>query len=192
MADKTTKPRTGWRTFAGLGILALMLGHGAAAHAGKILEDEIEPDWIIGESGPHERPQDLALMLSVWPDTLGVGVWYGVPVLPNGFLKGLNDSFVLELGAVLGAYRSAYYWSGSHTTIYAISPSAGGRWNFHLTRNATVFATLKVGARFGSLVTELFDPGASLGALFRIRPDVALRLELGFPMGFSLGLSWGL
>ena len=151
-----------------------------------------DPDWTVREYGHHERPHDFTLGASLLPNTLALDIWYAVPVLPDGFIGSVNDSLDVEFGALVAMFRAAYFGNGATLTQYAVVPSGGVRWNFHLTRDWTPFASAKVGAVFGlkGYNPDWFSFGVSLGTFFRIRDDMLLRLELGFPSGLAVGLTF--
>lgn len=152
--------------------------------------------WTIEDNSRHNRPQELALTLSLWPDSLGASVWYAFPVAPDGFIRAINDSFAIEVGGTLAFVRAAN-WGGTGPTYYGLIPAVGGRWNFHLTRDWTAFSTLKLGVLFGLGAPGFYnndwvDVGFTLGALYRLQQSMQLRLELGYPFGLSVGLNFPL
>lgn len=187
--------------------LALWVGASQTAAAGsKTKSKEVSPSspgdgdtpdsiaWTIRDRSHHTRPQELALTLSLWPDSFGASVWYAIPVAHDGFIRDLNDSFDIEFGGTLGFYRVAS-WGAPGPTYYGLIPAVGGRWNFHLTRDWTTFATLKLGVIFGFGAPGFYnndwvDVGFTLGALYRLQESMQLRLELGYPFGMSVGLSF--
>jgi hypothetical protein len=155
----------------------------------KIIEPLDAVAWTIKDNTHHSRPQELALTISLWPDVLGVSGWYAYPIAPDGFIRDLNDSFALEVGATMAWWRSDYFGGAAYSVFM---PAFGGRWNFHLTRDWTTFAALKIALLFGisGYQPDYATAGFTLGALYRIQENMHLRLELGYPLGLNFGLSF--
>lgn len=82
---------------------------------------------------------------------LGVGGWYGIPIMPQGFIQPINDAFFIEFGAYLEHDRYSWGAFGYDCTVSwnRLSPLGGVRWNFYLTPDWTVFATTKMGYGIG-------------------------------------------
>lgn len=145
-------------------------------------------DLIIKDAGSTSRPMQVDVVASVsWWD-VGMGGWFAYPILPEGFIKPLNDSFCIEGGIV-----ATYFYGWGYYNFFAITPLAGVRWNFFLTEDWTVFATAKVGARIGfERHTSNFWGGGSVGGYWNFSDSMALRLEVGAPFGLQAGLSFNL
>lgn len=155
-------------------------------------DDEEKPiEWAIRDGRMQHRPQVLSVDLGIWPDTFSMGLLWASPVLPRGFIRHVNDSFDLEFGLLLGAMRSDWYWADG-TTSWQLWPAFGGRWNFFLTHNWSTFITVKLAARIGLSGPSpgWFDVLAGAGASYRIKERMHLRLELNYPQGAVVGLSF--
>ena len=140
----------------------------------------------------HSRPHNVSAALSLWPDIVGVNGWYDISVIPEGFIPDFNDSFDVEFGALVAFYRNAPYWSAAGSTAMGITPSAGVRWNFNLTQRTALFLAAKLGVRFGFGQYDWgwLDVGGSIGLLQHLSDGLNLRIELGYPVGLSIGLNW--
>jgi hypothetical protein len=111
-------------------------------------------------------------------------------ILDNGFIKAINNSVNIEASAMyhkdnielFGLIRSGIYYTG------------GLRWDFHVGRNWTVFASPDIGIfvpSADSFVTETsFAYGANAGGMWHMGRALALRLEYASIAGsYMLGLA---
>jgi hypothetical protein len=171
-------------------------------------------EWTISDRrAQHETKHlDITGLLSPFGTfRMGVGVWYSMPVMSEGFIPSINDSFDIEFGGVL----ERDHWSSTtlalgmtnvdySQTWYRASALGGVRWSFYLPRDWTVFATGKLGYGYGfgsstkcagtactyasypELSGLLVDFGA--GTYWKINSDWCLRLDLGV-FGAMVGVS---
>lgn len=156
-------------------------------------DDEVPVDWVVRDGRALHRPQMLSLDVGLWPDTVSLGAFWAAPVLPRGFIRHVNDSFDLEFGLMLGAMRSDWYWNRADaSTSWQLWPAFGVRWNFFLTHAWSTFITFKVAGRIGLSGPSpgWFDVFAGAGATYRIKERMHLRLELNYPQGAVVGLSF--
>lgn len=154
-------------------------------------DDEVPIDWVVRDGRSQKRPQVLSLDVGIWPDTLSLGAFWAAPILPRGFIRHVNDSFDLEFGFMLAAMRSDWVWNNGSTS-WQLWPAFGARWNFFLTHAWSTFITFKVAGRIGLSGPSpgWFDVFAGAGATYRIKERVHLRLELNYPQGAVVGLSF--
>lgn len=154
-------------------------------------DEEVPVDWIVKDGRLLRRPNVLSVDASIWPDRFTLGAFWAVPVLPRGFIRHVNDSFDLEFGLLLAALRGDWYWRGADTN-WELWPAFGARWNFFLTPRWTTFATFKVAVRIGlpGSQSNWFDVIAGAGASYRLAERAHLRLELNYPQGAVVGLSF--
>lgn len=171
--------RRSWFALALLGALALVP---SAAHAG---------DLIIRDSGKHERPATLDFTGGLW--VLGDTSWFGgaawlcLPIVPQGFIPPLNDTFNLEFGL-----WSFYYHPTRSNNYFGLTPAAGVRWDFHLAQQWTVFGSGKLGffVPFGSDAPRShLEPAFTVGALYKYSSKTFVRLETGNLGLFQAGVS---
>lgn len=118
---------------------------------------------------------------------LGVGGLAGIPIVAEGFIPTLNDSFHLEFGAFTHASFYEYGEDG-----FYLSPVAGVRWDFNILRSFTAFLALRGGisiplSRYSA--DAYFD--AALGGFWRFSDLMALRFEFGGGV-VGTGVSGGL
>ena len=152
-----------------------------------------EVAWTLTDRSSHRRPAALTLQLALNTEILGVVAWYAWPALHEGLLPGVNDAVFVELGGFAAGYQAGGPGGNAgNAAVLALGLAAGGRWDFYLTEALSTFVTLKVGfivpARaFGA--SPIF-PTVGLGVAYRLLPSLALRLDLGYPLGLSLGASF--
>jgi hypothetical protein len=176
-----------------------------AVSAVPLRESQAAPAWTITDKTPHtQRPTklDFVGLLGFYGDVrFGVGGWYSIPLVPNGFIPALNESFHLEAGAVF-EYSYGSYFGGCDYTYAAIIPMGGVRWDFYIVKEWTVFAKAKAGVSFEFADNEcsgfknkhggaFFQTDLGAGAYWNFAKDMALRLEWGYPwvnVGISMNL----
>ena len=165
---------------------------------------EAKPNWNIKDSSVHEsRSNKLDIVGHVQmlgSFNTGVGVWYSIPVVPDGFIPVLNDSFVIEFGGFLTYWDDLTY--GCDDNYFRISPLGGVRWDFMLTPEWTVFAVSKVGYHISTGRSVDCAPGytgaraqrngltgeGGVGAYWNFSDGMGMRLEAG-PFGVNAGIS---
>lgn len=137
----------------------------------------------------------------------GVGAWYSIPVVPDGFIKPWNDGFFVEFGGMLDYWRdSTDFVAGNCTqSWWRATPMGGVRWDFYLTDEWTVFGKGKAGYSIGfndsydcngfegsnsdriDSSAVAFDFGG--GAYWHFDEGMSLRMESGVHSLFAIGLS---
>lgn len=153
---------------------------------------ESETHWIIKSDAHHKRPMQLSAAVG-FPEYYGAGVmaWYTLPIVHDGFIRHLNDSFDLEFGLMYGVF----FWGLGLYDVppMALTPLVAARWNFFLTNDWTVFAMVKLGVRIGLNYPDFtrFTGGVIVGGQYRLTDNMSLRLETGYPYT-SVGLAWDL
>jgi len=139
----------------------------------------------IKDTGKHSRPRQLDIVANggiVGYSHIGLGGWFGIPVLPDGLIEPLNDALFVEFGGFIEHYSWSsfcdYAWN-------RITPMGGARWNFYLTPEWTVFATAKAGYGIG------FGDSVECGGFYNYSDssDVAYT-EIAVDMG--VGAYWNL
>ncbi len=107
---------------------------------------------------------------------LGIAGIFGLPLVPDGFIPSLNESFHLELGAFTNfGFRGAPFGD-----IVIFTPAAGVRWDFHIVKEFTAFAAIRSGVGFGiSNSGTIFYFDGLVGGFWRFSQAVAVRFEVG-------------
>ncbi len=122
--------------------------------------------------------------------SVGLGVRFYIPIVKEGFLPMLNDSFGIEFGAD----PSIVFGGFGYNTGFGIAIPVEARWNFHLFPRLEVYA--KLGAGIGVLVVSPsvyvgFVPVANVGVLFKLNETLFLRAEVGYPaVKVGLGIAF--
>jgi hypothetical protein len=126
---------------------------------------------------------------------LGIGASYFHPLVPDGFVPNLNDSFNLEAGVY-----ATFAAGGGFTAWLAVPVTVA--WALHFTPQIAGY--LKLGAalnfafgywasywaaRGGSFIGGL--PIGGVGVMVKLSPSMLLRIEAGYPW-FSVGLGFPL
>jgi hypothetical protein len=110
----------------------------------------------------------------------GVGARFYLPIVANGFIPSLNDSFGIEFGA-----DANFYFGGYGGTSYGFAIPVEARWNFHLLPKVEAYG--KLGFALGFYIPAFgnlsFYPYAiaQVGIMYMITPTIALRAEVGYP-----------
>ena len=148
---------------------------------------EVKP--IIRDNQSVERSLRADFLGSVGDHIVGGAGWFVMPVLHDGFLPGINDSFDVELGGYV-----AWYFKGEGSYVF-LEPAAGVKWNFHVLNELTLY----VGARTGIVIglgADIFEPdgGGILGLYWHLGQGVDLRYEGAYGHvgrgGAQLGVSF--
>ncbi|MHB8420729.1 MAG: hypothetical protein ACYDCL_21865 [Myxococcales bacterium] len=133
-------------------------------------------------------PQTRSDQLSLWAGLpfaygfgLDVGVRFSLPLVQNGFIPKLNNSFDLEFGGDLAWYPG--YFDTSLVIPYG---EATVRWTFYLIPKLAVYA--KTGLGLGYIITSYAGYGFSdlylsvpfsLGVMYWVTKKLVLRAEAG-------------
>jgi len=147
---------------------------------------EIEPHLILGH--PF-RPGDAG----------GPGVRFSIPIVDNGFIKKINNSVAIGFGLDYFAWgyrtwrrRGGYWGNYGRDTVWL---PVVMQWNFYLHEKWSVFgepglaARLNESGRRGGV--DYIDPFVFFaGGRFHFTKDITLTMRLGFPVGFSVGVSF--
>lgn len=112
--------------------------------------------------------------------TFNLGGRFYLPLVKEGFLPMLNDSFGVEFGADLFVGLPGF---GYGSVGFGMQIPAEVRWNFHL------FPKLEVYAKLGAALGVLFTPVVwvtpilivNVGALFKLNETFYVRAEVGSP-----------
>jgi hypothetical protein len=210
-----TKEKTYVKTTAALLGVALAVGslaYAEGAHAEMILKDRSH----------HARHSRIDPTTYIHPLhgrlNVGFGAWVYLPIVPDGFIPSLNDTFAIEVGGLADYHATSRLNvaldSEYVSTWWSFSPLGGVRWDFHLTDSFTVFGTVKGGFRIelphhvrdrnGNMVVEdnvtyrnqtyipHFDGDFGVGAYFHLGRSFALRLDLGYRNLIAVGVSFAL
>jgi hypothetical protein len=204
-------PRRKATAIAASVVACLATAQSAQAHDEPAIRERRTPIAYRFELEPH-------LLAGTEPPGLGAGSGFGMGgrasfvILPDGFLKNVNDSVAIGAGVDVGRYYGSLAFGGyrdqclhyengpAGTQVCTEVTSNGGRytyvylpvvmqWNFWLTSRWSVFgepglAVYFVGDRDAGVI-----PSGYLGGRFRIAEGVTLTGRIGYP-SLSLGVSF--
>jgi hypothetical protein len=156
--------------------------------------------WIVDDPTPRERPQRIDVLAGGSPfgstPYSSVAGMFVIPIVPEGFIPNVNDTFNLEFGAYLD-YHS-YSNLGIDYRWLQLAPVGGARWDVHLTDKWTVFAMAKFGTSIPLNKNEdakdvsLFVVDTGIGALWHISNMGSLRLQSSVHAPLAVGWSFPL
>jgi hypothetical protein len=166
------------------------------------LDSSFRGPGSLADASPQRRHPMLSLFLGFPAGYFGyggvpfsIGGRYLQPILHDGFVPSLNDSFSVEFGADLYALGHLRYFGA------AIGIPVEAMWALHFSEKLSGY--LKLGAsielRFlgewcwGGICNGFVGAGivAQLGVMYRISDALTLRAEIGYP-GLKVGLGFPL
>jgi hypothetical protein len=155
----------------------------------------------IKDSSSHQRPFALGVLAYVpWFQGIGIGVStaFEIPIMHDGFIPRLNDSFSIEPSfgfAYLDHYGDV---EGDYALLFR--PAVGAKWSFHLLESLRVYALLSFGySRVNHYLApsavpdrvhdDLFYGDFGAGVEWTFAAHCALRAEVA-PQGLRSGISF--
>lgn len=145
---------------------------------------------LLDASDQGKRPMMISAFLGL-PYYYGIGVGFGgrfyIPILHNGFISTVNDSFGIEFGADFSFHP---YFGGS---FFNLDVPVEARWNFHVFEKLEVYAKAGLGlslifGNYGPYLGYYTGPVGVLprfvgnvGLLYHLNKNVSLRAEVGYP-----------
>jgi len=167
------------------------------------LDPSFRRPGALMDASPQRRPNMLAVFVgfpySYWGwggVPLGVSGRYYLPLLHDGFIPTVNDSFGLDVGAdVLLVFGPG---------VFFVDVPAELMWALHFTPDVTGYMKLGVALELGFSGTTTcwgnqcitgfrpwVEPVGALGVIIKLNQQLQLRLEGGYPWG-KIGLNWEL
>jgi hypothetical protein len=170
--------------------IALLLSITLATLLGLASDVAAQAEWVIAQPSDEIRLTDLSIG-SVFDGGEGFGVTpgfqMGIPLVNAGLIPAINDSLFLEPGLLVSVRIRKH-----DADLVWVVPELGPRWNFHLTPNWDVFASLKLGWAIGK-EGDLWLRGTA-GSLWWFVPSWSLRAEFAYGAvvgaGGYLGLAY--
>lgn len=161
---------------------------------------ELEPHLVVGPAlGPGPGAGS----------GLGIGARASIPVSPDGFIDGLNDSVAIGFGLDVLRYGGATNGlfgecvhrepgpGGTSVCTQVVTPGAPGtylsipvvmQWNFWLTQQWSTFVEPGIDLFFGHRHSGI-SPSIAFGGRLRLNEVFALTLRIGAPTS-SFGLAF--
>jgi hypothetical protein len=167
-----------------------------------IYELEIEPHLVLGTAPPGPG----------YGSGVGVGVRGSVVIVPEGFIRNVNDSIAVGFGLDLGHYTGAWDLRGyrdqclhyepgpNGTSICTEVTSNGGtynylflpvvmQWNFWFTRRFSAFGEPGVDVYYLGNHGLSVSPAAYIGGRVKLAEGITLTGRLGYPT-VAVGVSF--
>lgn len=196
---------------AALVVGSSLLSQDAAAYDQVVIRDgrapmtyelELEPHLVLGTAPPGPG----------YGSGVGIGVRGSVVMLPEGFLRNVNDSIAIGFGLDLGHYTGAWDLQGyrdqclhyepgpNGTSICTEVTSNGGtynylfvpvvmQWNFWFTRRFSAFGEPGVDLYYLGSHGVNVSPAAYLGGRVKLAEGITLTGRIGYPT-LAIGVSF--
>lgn len=142
----------------------------------------------ITDNSPKRRPESASVLAYVpWYHGLGFGLTgrFEIPVVHNGFIRSLNNSFSIEPS--FGVDWSHWGPNGASYDVVDITPAVYGVWTFYISREFNAYGGLGLGFNVGivsgthpdTFTGDYFYWDPVVGIHYKVSRDIALRAEAG-------------
>lgn len=133
---------------------------------------------------------------ATWWGSFGAGLRFEIPIVPDGFIAGVDDELALSPG-----FELLFIHAGAQASQAAPITLMTVQWSFWLSEMWSVFA--EVGGalifanwgpvhhrhRFYDGHTDVgFTPVFNIGGRLHLSPTIALLMRVGWPMGGEFGV----
>jgi hypothetical protein len=156
------------------------------------------------DRSPQRRSQMLSVFLGIpvgyygyyggFP--FGLGGRYLIPILHDGFIPSVNDSFNIEFGVDFSGVLGAYFYP-------VLSIPVEVMWQFHFTQKFSAYAKIGVALEFNFVsycssnvnvpCRGVVTPGfvGNIGLMYKFSEKISFRAEAGYPwlkvgLGFDM------
>ena len=175
-----------WRSLLCILTIASLIVFAIPAAADETEPPPAEPDVSdYSDSGFGMDLSAYGLIGFAWNPGIGMGIQFGYPIVPNGFIPNpkYRDALHIE-----GGFDIAYYWwtygpVNIHQTYF--NPLVGVRYTVYVLETFAPFATVKLGAAApvaekGVNDSVAFFVSGTVGFLWDFAAHWSLRGELGW------------
>ena len=179
--------------FAALTAVAVLSSLPAFAQSNANPSGPPEQSGGLMDKSTHTYNPSITLWGFVPFNGIGAGARLTLPLIANGFIQDINDSFELELG--VDAAFGAIGLGGGPVTLVDIPIE--GRWTFHFTPSFLAYVKLGVGSVIylsiysGVTPYAVFYVEGAIGAQYDFSKNFGVRIEggshslhLGIVLGF--------
>jgi hypothetical protein len=152
-------------------------------------------EGTIKDTSEHRRPMALSAMAFVpWWYGIGIGasLAFEIPIVHNGFIPGINDSFSIEpsFSFAWTTWRGTRrYFDDDHGLLFR--PAVAALWSFYFKPNLRAYAELNIGyarvnrsyesaSRTYTYGYNYFYGELNVGMFYNVHKNIALRAEVGF------------
>jgi hypothetical protein len=163
----------------------------SSSSSGQTTADSMRQPGGLYDATLHTRAPEVSIwgIVQYWPG-IGIGGRYFHPIVPDGFLPELNDSF--EIGGGIDFFPIVIYWGGVDVVV-----PVEARWTFHLMPNLAAYAKVSIGIdlSFGSAYYGLghgnldFWNSAGPGIIYQLSDKMSFQAELTY-RGFRGGIAF--
>jgi hypothetical protein len=166
--------------------------------------EPLAPEGSIKDASDKRRPMSLSAMAFVpWWYGIGIGgsVAFEIPIVHNGFIPKINDSFSIEpsFSFAYTTWRNTYR-AYDHDYGLMFRPAVAALWSFYFSPKLRAYAELNIGytrvnrsydsaSRGYSYGYNYFYGELNVGVFYNFSSRVALRGELGF-YGLRAGVAF--
>ena len=130
----------------------------------------------------------------------GAGFDLEIPIVPNGFLRGMDDELAIVPG--LDFLFFDYRYDGDGYGGFGVAPNLTAQWNLYVSNKWSIFP--EVGfvilfttddrnpyyRRYGPRRNVWADPVVAFGARWHFSDRNALTFRIGYPFGFQFGITF--
>lgn len=154
------------------------------------------------DRSPQHRPQMFSAFLGLpygyfyyagFP--FGIGLRYQIPILHDGFIPPVNDSFGIEFGVDFSGVAGSRFYPVLAIPVEVL-------WQFHMTKTFSLYAKVGIALQFNivsycpytyyrSCGVVTADGIGNVGLIWHFTQKIALRVEAGYPwlkvgLGFDI------
>ncbi len=131
---------------------------------------------------------------------LGAGFDLEIAIVPDGFLRGMDDELAIVPG--LDFLFFDYRYDGDGYGGFGVAPNLTAQWNLYISDKWSIFPELGFVVlfttddrnpyyrRYGPRRNVWVDPVAAFGARWHFSDRNALTFRVGYPFGFQIGLTF--
>lgn len=168
----------------------------------KVVVEEKPAEDSIKDASPKRRQMGLSLDMYVpWLEGVGIGFKLGfeIPIMHNGFLPSVNDSFSLEPRFLMAYQKWRSFAAYDDLHVMAYTPAIAALWSFYFKSNLRAYAFVSLGYTIADnvdyddrLVKGLenrFYHDVGVGGFYDITKHWSARAEIGYA-GMRLGIAF--
>jgi hypothetical protein len=170
--------------------------------AAKVIVEEKPVEGSIKDNSEKRRPYGISLDAYVpWLEGIGIGFKMGfeIPIVHNGFIPSINDSFSLEPRFLLSYQRWRSFAVYDDLQVMAYTPAIAALWSFYFKTNLRAYAFVSFGYTIVNNVNYTdktlsglegrFYHDLGVGGFWDFAKHWALRAEIGYA-GMRFGIAY--
>jgi hypothetical protein len=154
----------------------------------------------IKDASEKRRPYGVSLQAAFpWLYSIAGGFRISgeIPIMHNGFIPSINDSFSLEPLFELTYGRPTNTWASDQVHAINYTPALSILWSFYFKTNLRAYANLTLGWTIvdddypgpGDLDLSHFHHNFSVGMFYDFKPHWSVRAEIGYA-GIRAGIAY--